>query len=171
MEKYIAHSQTLANEEIQEQTVAEHCRSTAKFAEKCLETAGLSQAAYLAGLLHDAGKCKEEFQLYIKDGGRRGSVNHTFAGCRMILERFHGEFSQRLEDVTAELLAYAIAAHHGLFDCVDPQRGSGFLHRIQKKKYSIRKAAGIFSLAVLVGKKSRKDLNRQIWSSLPYLKI
>lgn len=144
MEKYIAHSQTLANGEIQEQTVAEHCRSTAKFAEKCLETAGLSQAAYLAGLLHDAGKCKEEFQLYIKDGGRRGSVNHTFAGCRMILERFHGEFSQRLEDVTAELLAYAIAAHHGLFDCVDPQRGSGFLHRIQKEKIQYQESCRNF---------------------------
>lgn len=51
MEKYIAHSQTLGNGEMQEQTVAEHCRNTAKFAEKYLKPAGLSQAAYLAGLL------------------------------------------------------------------------------------------------------------------------
>ena len=133
MKKYIAHSQILANGEIQAQTVAEHCRNTAKFSQKCLEPAGLSQAAYLAGLLHDAGKCKEEFQLYIKGGGKRGSVNHTFAGCRMILEHFHGENSERYEDVTAELLAYAAAAHHGLFDCVDLQGSSGFLHRMQKE--------------------------------------
>ena len=144
MKKYIAHSQTLANGEIQEQTVAEHCRNTAKFAEKCLESANLSQAGYLAGLLHDAGKCKEEFQVYIKDGGKRGSVNHTFAGCRMILEHFHGETSERLEDVTAELLAYAAAAHHGLFDCVDLEGNSGFLHRMQKEKIQYQESCRNF---------------------------
>ena len=66
MKTYIAHSQRLDNGETQEQTVAEHCRNTANFAEECLKSAGLSQAGYLAGLMHDAGKCKEEFQLYIK---------------------------------------------------------------------------------------------------------
>ena len=134
MKPFIAHIRTQENEELQKQTVTEHCRNTAKFAEKCLKPAALSQAGYLAGLLHDAGKCKEEFQIYIQDGGKRGSVNHTFAGCRMILEHFHGELSERFEDVSAELLAYAIAAHHGLFDCVDLQGNSGFLHRTQKEK-------------------------------------
>ena len=133
MKKYIAHIQISSNGEIQEQTVTEHCRNTAEYAGKCLNPAGLFHAGYLAGLLHDAGKCKEEFQTYLKNGGQRGSINHTFTGCRMILEHFHGEYSERFEDVTAELLACAIASHHGLFDCVDPQRNSGFLHRMQKE--------------------------------------
>lgn len=94
----------------------------------------LSHAGYLAGLLHDVGKYKEEFQVYIKEGGKRGSVNHTFAGCRMILEHFHGEFSEPFQNVSAELLAYAVAAHHGFFDCVDLDRNSGLLYRTKKEK-------------------------------------
>ena len=92
MKKYIAHIQISSNGEIQEQTVTEHCRNTAEYAGKCLNPAGLFHAGYLAGLLHDAGKCKEEFQTYLKNGGQRGSINHTFTGCRMILEHFHGEY-------------------------------------------------------------------------------
>ena len=144
MKTYIAHSQRLDNGETQEQTVAEHCRNTANFAEECLKSAGLSQAGYLAGLMHDAGKCKEAIQLYIKEGGKRGSVNHTFAGCRMILEHFHGEFSESFQNVSAELLAYAVGAHHGLFDCVDLQRNSGFLHRTQKEKIQYQESCTNF---------------------------
>ena len=103
------------------------------------------QAGYLAGLLHDAGKCKQEFQSYIIEGeGKRGSVNHTFAGCRMILEHFHGESPAGVENVTAELLAYAAGAHHGLFDCVDMQQTSGFLHRMEKEKIHYRESCENF---------------------------
>ena len=143
--EYIAHSKPLENGEIRTQTVAEHCRNTAEYSGKCLETAGLFQAGYLAGLLHDAGKCKQEFQSYIIEGeGKRGSVNHTFAGCRMILEHFHGESPAGVENVTAELLAYAAGAHHGLFDCVDMQQTSGFLHRMEKEKIHYRESCENF---------------------------
>lgn len=36
--------------------------------------------------------------------------------------------------LTAELLAVAVGSHHGLFDCVDEARNSGFLHRLTKEK-------------------------------------
>ena len=139
--EYFAHIRRLENGKEQRQTVTEHCRNTAAYAQKCVETVGLAQSAYLAGLLHDAGKCKAEFQDYLIDGeGLRGSVNHTFAGCRMILEHFHGEYSQRFEDASAELLAYAVGAHHGLFDCVDPQHNSGFLVRMEKEKINYQES-------------------------------
>lgn len=86
--------------------------------------------------MHDVGKCKAEFIEYITEGkGHRGSVNHTFAGCRMLLERFHGagRTGGEYDDFAAELLAYAVGAHHGLFDCVDPRQVSGFLHRLEKE--------------------------------------
>ncbi len=116
------------------QTLEDHCRHTANYAAGCLSKIGLHKAAYLSGLMHDAGKYKIEFQRYLNDEhGGRGTVNHTFAGCRMLLEHFHGDRSENYEDVTAELLAYAVGAHHGLFDCMDFDRKSGFLHRMQKE--------------------------------------
>lgn len=131
--KLIAHIRYESAEKPEVQTVAEHCRNTACYAKRCLSDVGLGTAGYLAGLLHDMGKAKWEFTDYIKSGnGTRGSVNHTFAGCRMVLEQFHGEIAHTDEDLTAELIAFAIGSHHGLFDCVDENEASGFLHRMRK---------------------------------------
>ena len=121
------------------QTVQEHCRNTAALAATALRPLGLGKSAYLVGLLHDAGKNKQEYAQYLSEavsGGNavRGSVNHTFAGVRLLLDRWHGgcgTFSY--SDVTAELLAFAVGSHHGLFDCIDPQQHSGFFHRQTKE--------------------------------------
>ncbi len=113
------------------QTVKDHCRKTAEYAGRTLEPLGLAAAGYLAGLVHDAGKYTGQFQTYLWDGeGRRGSVNHTFAGVRLLLERFftEGDFA----GVVCELLALAAGGHHGLFDCVDSDGQSGFRHRLTK---------------------------------------
>lgn len=117
------------------QTVSEHCRGTANYAAECLSSVGLSQAAYLSGLLHDLGKATEQFRAYIESAAngedvKRGSVVHTFAGARMLLDRHHGTAPTSYEDITCELLAFAIGAHHGLFDCVGEKRTSGFQHRL-----------------------------------------
>lgn len=121
------------------QTVREHCRNTAALAANALRPLGLEKSAYLAGLLHDAGKNKQEYAQYLSEavsGGNavRGSVNHTFAGVRLLLDRWHGRCDAfSYSDVTAELLAFAVGSHHGLFDCIDPQQHSGFFHRQTKE--------------------------------------
>ena len=48
------------------QTVSQHCRKTAEYAAESVRSVGLSETAYLAGLLHDLGKTKEEFRYYIE---------------------------------------------------------------------------------------------------------
>lgn len=116
------------------QTADEHCRNAGQYAGRCLRGVGLEQTGHLLGLIHDCGKFKEEFRQYLMaPNGVRGSVNHTFAGCRLLLERYHGECGDPMQWLTAELLAFAVGSHHGLFDCVDENRDSGFLHRMRKK--------------------------------------
>lgn len=116
------------------QTAVQHSRNTASYAGQCLLTMGLRQTGTLMGLLHDCGKFKEEFSRYIHgQGGGRGSVNHTFAGVRLVMERYHGPERDSLERMTAELVAYAVGAHHGLFDCVDADKKSLFDHRLKKE--------------------------------------
>lgn len=130
---FSAHIRTEQNGDQTVQTAAEHCRNTAEYARNALADIGLAHSGYLAGLVHDCGKFKQEFQLYLENpNGIRGSVNHTFAGCRLLLELFHGKQFSRPEDLTAELLAFAAGSHHGLFDCVDENGASGFLHRMTK---------------------------------------
>ena len=118
------------------QTVAEHCRKAASYAAECLSGVGLSNTAYLAGLMHDTGKLTQEYQIYLEraargEAVRRGSVVHTFAGVRFLLEHYHGSKHESFNDITCELLAFAVGAHHGLFDCIDENHASGFLHRLQ----------------------------------------
>lgn len=123
-----------------EQLTQQHCRKTAEYAENSLKGIGLAKTAYLAGLLHDAGKFKEEFVKYLKaakedpDSVRRGSVNHTFAGTRYVLEHWQAAAEDSYFQITAELVAYAIGAHHGLFDCIDENQKNGFMYRMEKEK-------------------------------------
>ena len=160
------------------QTAEEHSRKTAKYAGESLYGAGLENAAALAGLVHDCGKFKTEFAEYIEGAdGTRGSVNHTFAGFRLLMERYHGETVQTAEDVTAELLALAAGGHHGLFDCVNENKESGMLQRMSKKNIAIfgstgsigestlnviRENPNLFKVVTLVAGKNVEKLINQI---------
>ena len=44
------------------QSVQEHCRETAQIAAETLRAIGVGSGAYLAGLLHDAGKFTQAFR-------------------------------------------------------------------------------------------------------------
>lgn len=119
------------------QSVEEHCQHTAQIASVILSDHALMNTGYLAGLLHDMGKYSQAFHHYIMDGfhGKsviKGSVVHTFAGVRLLLDMFHKNDGRSYSDIFCELIAYAVGAHHGLFDVVDEDMNSGFQYRREK---------------------------------------
>ena len=57
--EYYAHT---SEDGMRRQTVAAHCRKAASYAAECLSSVGLSNTAYLAGLMHDTGKLTQEYQ-------------------------------------------------------------------------------------------------------------
>lgn len=147
------------------QTVEEHCHGVAEIAAELLRDIGLEKTAYLAGMVHDLGKFSENFKNYIEkaaDGEKvqRGSVNHTFAGVRFLLEKHNDEQLSGFSDIVLEILAYAVGAHHGLFDCVDDNNNNGFTKRIQKEGIDYLNAAQEF-LKICCSKQDIEDLLKQ----------
>lgn len=138
-----------------EQSLKEHCFQTAEYAAASIGKAKFFHLVYLAGLIHDMGKAKAEFTEYLEAAYRgedvkRGAINHTFAGVIWLLEKYHKDDSTKWEKLTCEIIAYAAGSHHGMFDCVDLDGKSGFLHRLQtdRKELCYAEAVRNFFLQV-----------------------
>lgn len=87
------------------QLLADHLRNVANLAATFAAPFGASQEAYLAGLLHDLGKYRDEFQSYLR--GERASSAETQ----------HAIYGSAVLHSKSESLANLIAGHHaGLFD-------------------------------------------------------
>jgi len=99
------------------QKLDEHLRNVAKLARQFAELFGGGDWAYIAGLLHDIGKCSPEFQnMLIKSADNNtniekiiGHPDHSTAGAQRTNQLYTNGFGK--------LLAYVIAGHHsGLLD-------------------------------------------------------
>lgn len=98
------------------QLLRDHLLNTANLAFEFGKSAGVSEMAYTAGILHDLGKFSQEFQNRLN--GSPQKVDHSSAGAKELLDRYRGEIKFPL----AMLLAYCIIGHHaGL-----PDYGSSF---------------------------------------------
>lgn len=159
VEKYLAHIRRDPDgRPVAEQTVSQHCRNTAKYAAEVLAPVGLSACGELAGLVHDAGKYTAAFQTYlVEQVGRRGAVNHTYSGVKLLLERFFSAEADDFTSVVSELLALAAGQHHGLMDCVNEKGASGFQVRLEKEGIGYEEAVkGFFQFCM-----SEQELNRR----------
>ena len=84
--------------------------------------------------VHDCGKFTRTYEDYLRKAihgipVQKGSVNHTFAGVRYLLQHFHSK-NISTSDISCELIAYAAGAHHGLFDLASKTKQDGFTHRL-----------------------------------------
>ena len=104
------------------ESVAEHTEKTVVLCGEKGARCGLSQVMKLCAVFHDMGKNKQAFQDYICADQRtrqklRGSVAHASTGAKYIYDKHH--VSQNPVGIMVEMITYAVAAHHGVFDCVN----------------------------------------------------
>ena len=71
-------------------------------------------------------------------------MNHTFAGVRLLLERYFTPDAKDFSGIVSELLALAVGGHHGLFDCVGSDVKSSFQHRLTKSDIGYEEARDNF---------------------------
>ncbi len=145
MEQFPAHMLVDSNGGERVQTTEEHNRAVADYAAGLLAPVGLSKAGELCGLLHDIGKLTGKFRAYITRAAhgepvRRGEVNHTFSAVRLLFERYHKAAGPPMRNMTCEILAFATGAHHGQFDCIDPDGRDGFTHRLTAENVDYEEA-------------------------------
>ncbi|MFC7677835.1 CRISPR-associated helicase Cas3' [Paenibacillus sp. GCM10028914] len=135
---YIAH---IRESDQEHQTVEEHLLGVKKLAESYGEGIGIKHIAGLAGMLHDLGKYTNAFRNYILEAvqnpdapPKRGSVDHSTAGGRMLYTLFHTGNINRFKGILAEIVGNAIISHHSyLQDFLNPDLESNYLLRVRDK--------------------------------------
>ncbi|MGN8770040.1 CRISPR-associated helicase Cas3' [Paenibacillus barengoltzii] len=134
---YIAH---VRDHDKEIQPLKAHLLGVQRLAEKFGAKLGLKHVAGLAGLLHDLGKYSDQFQKYIDvvafhpelPQPKRGEVDHSTAGGRLLFSLLHHKESTYLEKLLAEIVGNAIISHHSnLQDYLSPEIKSDYLRRVQ----------------------------------------
>jgi len=124
--------------EIDKQLLSSHLNNVADLSAGFSKFKNISR---LTGILHDLGKATSDFQNYLLNGGKRGSVVHALQGAF-----FADDSICCLNDAASilvkETAALTIAAHHGsLSDGVSPDGEIVFSQKLAKKedkKYNYR---------------------------------
>ena len=80
MMKYIAHTE---NNKGEKHSLKEHLLNVAHIMKNVVTNDGWKNIFFVTGLLHDFGKYQLDFQRYLLEGGRRGSVPHASWGAAM----------------------------------------------------------------------------------------
>ena len=115
-----------------EESVAEHTEKTRLLCDQKGKRCGISQLMSLCAILHDMGKNKRKFDEYLRADEKvrqklKGSIAHASTGAKYVYDLLRDDTANMR--LMTEMISYASAAHHGLFDCVDPE----YTDRFSKK--------------------------------------
>ncbi|MFC0232694.1 CRISPR-associated helicase Cas3' [Vagococcus entomophilus] len=127
------------------QLLKDHLKESARLSEDFGRKIGLGKTCYLTGLIHDLGKYSNAFQQYLvkavanSASVKRGSIDHSTAGGKLIYDICHKENKDPVSLILAELIGNAIISHHssqGLQDFITPvgEAKSVYLNRVEKKE-------------------------------------
>lgn len=136
---YIAH---IRKSDLEHQSVEEHLLGVKTLAEMYGEPLGVKHITGLAGMLHDMGKYTDKFKNYLYEAlenpespPKRGSVDHSTAGGRLLYKLFHTGRIDRYKGILAEIVGNAIISHHSyLKDFLSPELESNYLNRVRDKE-------------------------------------
>ncbi|BCG56844.1 CRISPR-associated helicase Cas3' [Paenibacillus sp. URB8-2] len=137
--EYIAH---IRQKDGEIQSVNAHLEEVRSGCEYYGEKGGVRHLAGMAGWLHDLGKNTNAFKNYIQEAAahpdappRKGSVDHSTAGGRLLYRRYHWGAAKVEDKVASEWIGNCIISHHqSLRDFLDPDCKSPFLERVALKK-------------------------------------
>lgn len=128
--EYLAH---VVYETGRKQSLREHLKNVAEFAEEICPLPELEVISYLCGILHDIGKAgvenQEDFQAILKygEGAHRYNLDHSTAGGCMA-------YDMAKTDRIAELISIIVYSHHGIQDCIELNTGRTLGERRREKK-------------------------------------
>ena len=94
------------------QTLAEHSYNVANLARDEASSINQGHVLFLLGLYHDLGKADRKFQKKLTNNPDM-KVDHSYAGALYLCTKIS---QQKGHSIFSEIIAYVIAAHHGLFD-------------------------------------------------------
>ncbi|WP_243647015.1 CRISPR-associated helicase Cas3' [Scopulibacillus darangshiensis] len=136
---YIAH---IRQSDGKIQSVHEHLIGVKGLAARFGSKIEVEHIAGLAGLLHDLGKYSEGFRSYILEAvgnpdhpPKKGSVDHSTAGGKLLYDEFHLNNHSVPERMIAEMVGNVIISHHmGLQDFLTSDMESDYLKRVREKR-------------------------------------
>ena len=114
------------------QPLSDHLQNVARLARTLAQPAGVEEAAYLAGLLHDLGKYAPAFQDYLD--GKWPSVDHSTAGAAYLAGKLPGQSERLKVDVfVAHLISACIAGHHAGLPDFNSSENSSLSQRLERR--------------------------------------